>query len=221
MHSSRFGIADSRILDFIIYFFSIVIHEVAHGAAAYMLGDPTAKNAGRLTLNPLPHIDPFGTVLLPLVMALPAFFGARPLIFGWARPVPFNPMFFKNIRRGTFLVSIAGVSANLSLAIIFSVFLRFLDPLLSGYLSAGMIQSLATLFSTVVIANLVLGIFNLFPIPPLDGSRVLFSLLPDRFTKLQMMLEQYGLFVLIALIVFLPGLLSSLVFFVFRLLVGA
>jgi len=205
----------------IIYFFSIVIHEVAHGAAAYMLGDPTAKNAGRLTLNPLPHIDPFGTVLLPLVMALPAFFGARPLIFGWARPVPFNPMFFKNIRRGTFLVSIAGVSANLSLAIIFSVFLRFLDPLLSGYLSAVMIQSLATVFSTVVIANLVLGIFNLFPIPPLDGSRVLFSLLPDRFTKLQMMLEQYGLFLLIALIVFLPGLLSSLVFFVFRLLVGA
>jgi len=205
----------------IIYFFSIVIHEVAHGAAAYMLGDPTAKNAGRLTLNPLPHIDPFGTVLLPLVMALPAFFSARPLIFGWARPVPFNPMFFKNIRRGTFLVSIAGVSANLSLAIIFSVFLRFLDPLLSGYLSAVMIQSLATVFSTVVIANLVLGIFNLFPIPPLDGSRVLFSLLPDRFTKLQMMLEQYGLFLLIALIVFLPGLLSSLVFFVFRLLVGA
>ncbi|KKW21042.1 MAG: Zn-dependent protease [Parcubacteria group bacterium GW2011_GWA1_51_12] len=84
-----------------------------------------------------------------------------------------------------------------------------------------MIQSLATVFSTVVIANLVLGIFNLFPIPPLDGSRVLFSLLPDRFTKLQMMLEQYGLFLLIALIVFLPGLLSSLVFFVFRLLVGA
>ncbi|HLD34281.1 MAG TPA: site-2 protease family protein, partial [Patescibacteria group bacterium] len=124
-----------------------MIHEVAHGAAAYMLGDPTAKNAGRLTLNPLPHIDPFGTVLLPLVMALPAFFGARPLIFGWARPVPFNPMFFKNIRRGTFLVSIAGVSANLSLAIIFSVFLRFLDPLLSGYLSAVMIQSLATVFS--------------------------------------------------------------------------
>ncbi|KKW31082.1 MAG: Peptidase M50 [Parcubacteria group bacterium GW2011_GWC2_52_8c] len=205
----------------IIYFFSIVIHEVAHGAAAYMLGDPTAKNAGRLTLNPLPHIDPFGTVLLPLVMALPAFFGARPLIFGWARPVPFNPMFFKNIRRGTFLVSIAGVSANLSLAIIFSVFLRFLDPLLSGYLSAVMIQSLATVFSTVVIANLVLGIFNLFPIPPLDGSRVLFSLLPDRFTKLQMMLEQYGLFLLIALIVFLPELLSSLVFFAFRLLVGA
>jgi len=205
----------------IIYFFSIVIHEVAHGAAAYMLGDPTAKNAGRLTLNPLPHIDPFGTVLLPLVMALPAFFGARPLIFGWARPVPFNPMFFKNIRRGTFLVSIAGVSANLSLAIIFSVFLRFLDPLLSGYLSAVMIQSLATVFSTVVIANLVLGIFNLFPIPPLDGSRVFFSLLPDRFTKLQMMLEQYGLFLLIALIVFLPGLLSSLVFFAFRLLVGA
>lgn len=205
----------------IIYFFSIVIHEVAHGAAAYMLGDPTAKNAGRLTLNPLPHIDPFGTVLLPLVMALPAFFGARPLIFGWAKPVPFNPMFFKNIRRGTFLVSIAGVSANLSLAIIFSVFLRFLDPLLSGYLSAVMIQSLATVFSTVVIANLVLGIFNLFPIPPLDGSRVFFSLLPDRFTKLQMMLEQYGLFLLIALIVFLPGLLSSLVFFVFRLLVGA
>ncbi len=204
----------------IIYFFSIVIHEVAHGAVAYLLGDPTAKNAGRLTLNPLPHIDPFGTVLLPLVMALPAFFGARPLIFGWAKPVPFNPMFFKNIRRGTFLVAIAGVSANLSLAVIFAVFLRLLDPLLSGYLSAVALESLSTVFSTVVIANLVLGIFNLFPIPPLDGSKVLFSLLPERFIGLQMMLEQYGLFLLIGLIVFLPGLLGSLVFFAFRLLVG-
>src|SRR3989344_3053857 len=104
----------------LIYFFSVVVHEVAHGAVAYMLGDPTAKDAGRLTLNPLPHIDPVGTVMIPL---LAVFLGA-PLI-GWARPVPYNPMYFKNVRRGTFLVAGAGGCFQLLVAIFFLVSVCF------------------------------------------------------------------------------------------------
>ena len=203
----------------LIYFFSIVMHEVAHGFAAYALGDPTAKDAGRLTLNPLPHIDPFGTVILPLLMALPAVLGAQPLIFGWARPVPFNPIYFRNIRRGTFFVAIAGVAANFVIAVVFALFLRLL-PGLSNTFGGEAIKNLATIFSTIISANLVLGIFNCFPIPPLDGSKVLFSLLPERLLRLQMILERYGIFLLLAIIFLLPGLLGVLVNLAFRLLVS-
>lgn len=205
----------------LIYFFSIVVHEIAHGFMAYALGDPTAKDAGRLTLNPASHIDPFGTVILPLVMAIPALFGARPMIFGWARPVPFNPSYFKNIRLGVILVSIAGVAANFSIAFIFAMLLRYGLPNLSGEVSVQFIQNLSFIFSTIVIANLVLGIFNLFPIPPLDGSKILFSLLPRGTEGLQIALERFGIFILLGLIFLAPGLLSLLVTRAFLLLVGA
>ncbi|MBI2054811.1 MAG: site-2 protease family protein [Candidatus Sungbacteria bacterium] len=202
----------------LVYFFSIVMHEVSHGFVAYALGDPTAKDAGRLTLNPLAHIDPFGTVILPLLMALPAFLGARPLIFGWAKPVPFNPMYFKNIRKGTFLVAIAGVGANFLIAVIFALILRAL-PGFSESLGSQTANNLATIFSTIIIANLVLGIFNCFPIPPLDGSKVLFSVLPESFVKLQIALERYGIFLLLAIIFLLPEILGFLVTGAFNLLV--
>lgn len=205
----------------LIYFFSIVVHEVAHGFVAYALGDPTAKDAGRLTLNPFSHIDPFGTIILPLVMAIPAFFGARPLIFGWARPVPFNPAYFKNIRLGVILVSVAGVAANFTLAIIFALLIRYVLPNLAGEVSLQFIQNLSTIFSTIVIANLVLGIFNLFPIPPLDGSKVLFSLLPRGTEGMQIALERFGIFILLGVIFLAPGLLGLLVTKAFLFLVGA
>lgn len=204
----------------LIYFFSIVVHEVAHGFVAYALGDPTAKDAGRLTLNPFSHIDPFGTIILPLVMAIPAFFGARPLIFGWARPVPFNPSYFKNIRLGVILVSVAGIAANFTLAVIFSLLIRYALPSLAGEVSLQFIQNLSTIFSTIVIANLVLGIFNLFPIPPLDGSKILFSLLPRGTEGMQIALERFGIFILLGLIFLAPGLLGFLVTKTFLFLVG-
>lgn len=205
----------------LIYFFSIVVHEVAHGFVAYALGDPTAKDAGRLTLNPFSHIDPFGTIILPLVMAIPAFFGARPLIFGWAKPVPFNPSYFKNIRVGVILVSVAGIAANFMLAVIFSLLIRYALPNLAGEVSLQFIQNLSTIFSTIVVANLVLGIFNLFPVPPLDGSKILFSLLPRGTESIQIALERFGIFILLGLIFLAPGLLGFLVTRTFLFLVGA
>lgn len=204
----------------VIYFFSIVMHEVAHGLVAYGLGDPTAKNAGRLTLNPVSHIDPFGTILLPLIMAIPAFFGATPIIFGWAKPVPFNPMYFKDIRSGTFLVAGAGVFVNFLMAIIFSMILRYAVPALGTSLSSEAKSNLIFIFSAIVFANLALGIFNLFPIPPLDGSKLLFSILPRSAFPTIAFLEHYGIFILLLILFLAPGVLSILVGGAFHLLVG-
>ncbi|OHA01431.1 MAG: hypothetical protein A3H71_00455 [Candidatus Sungbacteria bacterium RIFCSPLOWO2_02_FULL_48_13b] len=202
----------------LIYFFSVVVHEVAHGAVAYMLGDPTAKDAGRLTLNPLPHIDPVGTVMIPL---LAVFLGA-PLI-GWARPVPYNPMYFKNVRRGTFLVAGAGVFLNLLLAIVFGLAIRFL---LMGQISADIsfsLQKILFIFSVATSANLALGIFNLVPIPPLDGSKLLWSISARGGQEIYYFLERYGFFILLALIYFVPafgGAVSMLIGGSFKLLTG-
>jgi Zn-dependent protease len=184
----------------IIYFFSIVIHEVAHGTAAYILGDPTAKDAGRLTLNPISHIDPVGTVLLPLL----AVFLHVPLL-GWAKPVPFNPMYFKNVRRGTFIVSAAGVSLNLILAVIFGSAVRILQMGALGTVLGISLEPIIFIFSIVTLANLALGLFNLVPIPPLDGSKILFSILGARAAGTLFFLEQWGFFILIGLIYFVPA----------------
>ncbi|MBI4134978.1 MAG: site-2 protease family protein [Candidatus Sungbacteria bacterium] len=203
----------------IVYFFAIVLHEVAHGLAAYALGDPTAKDEGRLTLNPIPHIDPFGTVILPLILALPALAGASPVIFGWAKPVPFNPMYFKNVRRGTLIVASAGVATNLLIAVIFGVILRYIaGPAFNIPLET--LESLGFILSRIVIANLVLGIFNLFPIPPLDGSKILFSILPKALEPIQLFLERFGIFLLLLFLVFTPGVLAFLVQYMFQLIVG-
>lgn len=203
----------------LIYFFSIVLHEVAHGFAAYALGDPTARDEGRLTLNPVAHIDPFGTVILPLLLALPALAGASPVIFGWAKPVPFNPMYFRNIRLGTLAVAAAGVATNLVLAVIFGLLLRALAANALN-LPPQALENLGFILSRIVIANLVLGVFNLFPIPPLDGSKILFSLLPDQFSGLISFLERYGIFLLLLIIVFLPGIVFFLVQNAFQLIIG-
>jgi Zn-dependent protease len=176
------------ILSLIVLFFSIMLHEIAHGSAALQLGDPTAKHAGRLTLNPVKHIDPFGTIILPvLLLFLTA--GHGPII-GWAKPVPINPFNFKDQRWGTLKVSLAGPATNFMVAILFGLAIRFIslpDPV-------------ALLFGIIVIYNFAWGIFNLIPIPPLDGSHILFSLLPSKFDKFRVFLQQYSLFILILFI---------------------
>ena len=181
------------IFTLIVLLFSIVIHEVAHGSVALHLGDPTAKYAGRLTLNPLKHLDPIGSVLLPLVLLLVTF-GQGP-IFGWAKPVPINPFNFKDKRWGSLKVAIAGPLVNFAVAVIFGLIIRFVS----------LSDTLLLLFSIISIYNFLWGIFNLVPVPPLDGSHILFSFLPDGFGKLRFFLHQYGFYILI-LLIFMGGL---------------
>ena len=172
--------------------FSIVIHEVAHGWMAYRLGDPTAKYMGRLTLNPIPHIDPLGTVILPLILLI---LGGP--VFGWAKPVPFNPQNFHphvNIRRGSMWVALAGPGSNLILGFIASFMLVFLRKFIPLPAAAYMF------FSALVGINLFLALLNLVPIPPLDGSKILWGFLPQKYDHYFMMLERYGFFIIMILL---------------------
>lgn len=151
---------ESRIFLYIIIILSAIVHEYAHAWAALRQGDPTAKYAGRLTLNPIPHIDLWGTVIMPLMLLL--FFGA---FFGYAKPVPINPYNFKDQRRGMIWVSVAGVGANFLIAIILGLFIRFMPSFF-----------LNPFLSLIVMINIWLGLFNLIPFPPLDGSKLLATL---------------------------------------------
>jgi len=175
-------------LSIIVLLFSVIVHEVMHGLVALKFGDRTAQNLGRLTLNPIPHIDLFGTVLLPLLLV----FTGSPILFGWAKPVPVNPLNFSNLRKGELFVSAAGIFANFGLAIIAALLYHFLNaipqevPALIG----------AILRFTINI-NLVLGVFNLFPIPPLDGSKILLSQLPYNLAKEYEKLDRYGFLILL------------------------
>ncbi len=172
---------------------AIVIHEVAHGYAAYLLGDTTAKDRGRLSLNPARHIDPWGTVLLPLLMVAVLGFG-----FGYAKPVPINPYRFKNYRQGMFLTGIAGPISNLVLAAFSGLAFR----LYGGVPILGQ----ALLFFALM--NLVLMFFNLIPLPPLDGSRVLPLFLTDRGMAIYDQVERYGFLIIIAALWLLPSFLG-------------
>ena len=156
------------LIGIVIVILSIILHEIAHGFVANWLGDPTARFAGRLTLNPLPHIDPVGSVLIPGILALTG----SSFLIGWAKPVPYNPYNLKNQRWGEAMVGAAGPLTNVLIALIFGLILRF-----SG--SLGLSGAFLGICVTVVYANLVLAIYNLIPIPPLDGSKVLRSILPS------------------------------------------
>ena len=192
----------------IILLFSVVVHEVSHGAMADYLGDPTAKNAGRLSLNPLRHLDLFGSILLPISLLILTA-GQGP-IFGWAKPVPINPYNFRDKKWGNLKVALAGPLSNLLLALFFGFLLRIFNPPIQFY----------NFFSIVIILNLLLAIFNLIPIPPLDGSHIFFSFLPESTFKIQRFLFQYGIFILIFFIFFVFPLIYPLIFFIYKIVVG-
>lgn len=191
---------------------SIVIHEVSHGLMADYLGDPTAKLAGRLTLNPIKHLDPVGSILVPLILII----SNVGIVFGWAKPVPINPFNLRDKVYGQAKVAIAGPLANILIALIFGIALRFLPFLFSAQIGT----NLAIIFSYIVWINLILAIFNLLPIPPLDGSHILFTFLPERFDNLKMFLIQYQLFILLFFIFFCLNLIIPLVNSIFYLIVG-
>lgn len=195
----------------IILIFSIIIHEIAHGYVAEMLGDPTARLAGRLTLNPAPHIDPVGSVIVPATMLLGS--GGN-FAFGWAKPVPYNPDNLRNYRWGTFAVSIAGVAINLLIAIIFGLMLRFHAEL--GITS----DSFLVIITTIVQLNLVLAVFNLLPFPPLDGAKVLFMLLPQRFHYIHDFMEQNWIIFILFAIVLAHFIIWPITSFLFSVIVG-
>jgi Zn-dependent protease len=190
--------------------FSVVLHEISHGWVANSLGDHTAKNAGRLTLNPLPHIDPIGSILVPFFLILTTGVG-----FGWAKPVPVNPYNLRDQKYGSAKVSFAGPAANLGIAIVFGLFLRFFSVFI-----AGVSPNLIPLFVGIVQLNLVLAIFNLMPIPPLDGSHILFDFLPRSFDKVKQFLSQYGIFILLFFVFFLFRFWVPIIEWAFRLIVG-
>lgn len=167
--------------------FSIILHEVAHGYAAYRMGDPTAAYSNRLTLNPVAHIDLFGSIILPVILIVTG----SPVLLGWAKPVPINPYYFQNLKRGVMVTGAAGPLTNFALALI-----------------AGLLFQLVAPFSEVVgwflayfcATNVALGVFNLIPLPPLDGSRVLYGVLPRGMDDQYLSIERYGIFILFGLL---------------------
>ena len=181
-------------------FMGIILHEVAHGYTAYRFGDPTAKNAGRLSLNPMRHADPMGTVFLPLMLVLMK----SPFLFGWAKPVPFNPSYFEDPRKGIFWVSLAGPAANFALAFGFYLlftFLTIIQPAMAGGYADTIITTVSLICVYGILVNIILGVFNLFPIPPLDGSKILATFLPGKIASQYMQLEKYGFIIIIMLLI--------------------
>ncbi len=195
----------------IILLFSVIIHEVAHGEMANYLGDPTAKYAGRLTLNPINHLDPIGSILLPALLIIT---GAG-FIIGWAKPVPVNPYNFRDQKYGSAKVGLAGPLANIFLAIFFGLLLRFFP-----FESTQFFMGLEPVFAFIVFINLLLAVFNLLPIPPLDGSHILFTFLPAISEKTKMILNQYSLFILLFVIFFLFPFIIVFINFLFYLITG-
>jgi len=172
----------------------VIPHEVAHGYVAWKLGDPTAKYAGRLTLNPLKHLDPVGSFLVPLTMLVLRRLVGFPVVFGWAKPVPINPYYFRDTWGGMLKVALAGPGTNFAMALAAA-------GVGQGFLALGGSNSWVLAFlGLVVILSLVLGFFNLLPVPPLDGSRILGYFLPVRWRLRLLSLEQVGIFIVVALL---------------------
>jgi Zn-dependent protease len=193
--------APMQLNDLILYLpvllFSVVLHEYAHGWQALREGDDTAYMLGRLTLNPLPHIDPFGSVLLPLMLALLN----SPFMIGWAKPVPVNPRKYRNYRSGDIRVSLAGIVVNLALATIATVLLIVFIRMSAMFPTlAPSLEVVARMMQYGLLVNLVLAFFNLIPIPPLDGSHVMYHLLPPQLGMRYRELQRYGMLILMVLL---------------------
>ena len=188
---------------------SVVIHEVSHGYMAEYFGDRTARYARRLTLNPLRHLDPFGSIILPALLVI----SHAGFVVGWAKPVPYNPDNLRNRKWGTIAVASAGILANLFIAILFGMILRisFNFSLPDGF---------GFIVSSIIIINLALALFNLVPIPPLDGSKILFNILPESFYHLAGFIERYSLIFLIIFIVFFSDYLYPILSFLYHLITG-
>ncbi len=184
----------------VVLLFSVIVHEVAHGYVAWLNGDPTARLAGRITLNPIPHIDPIGTILLPLLLLAT---GSR-LLFGWAKPVPVNPSYFRNHRWGEVSCSFAGPGSNLILAALFAYLLRL-------NLGGPGLVLLAYYGCTI---NIFLALFNLIPIPPLDGSHLVAAFLPYRLLQYYRYLEPFGFVIIILL--FYTGIMGIILMPIYR-----
>jgi len=182
------------VLYILILAFSIIIHEVSHGVTAYKYGDDTAYLMGRLTLNPLPHVDPVGTIFVPMlcyVLHIP--------IFGWAKPVPVNPLRLEKPRADMGKVAMAGPASNIMLSIVFLLIYKIVI-----LVSSPVSQDIMWLFSSAIFLNLFLAVFNLIPIPPMDGSKILYSVLPYNAADKYMRLERYGMVIVVAFL-FLGG----------------
>jgi len=197
----------SGIFLFIVIILSAIIHEYMHGWTAERLGDPTARLAGRLTLNPLVHIDPVGTIFLPLILVMMN----TGLLFGWAKPVPYNPFNLRDKRFGPALVAAAGPLTNLFIALVLGLFVRLAT-----------VSAFTGFLSIVVYVNVLLAIFNLVPLPPLDGSKILFSLLPDNkfWWQFKINIDRYGMILVFVFIFFFWNLISPVIGNVYRLIVG-
>ncbi|MBL7022180.1 site-2 protease family protein [Patescibacteria group bacterium] len=204
------------IIQILSILYAIIIHEFSHAFAAYKQGDMTARDNNRLTLNPIPHLDTFGTILLPAMLIL----SGSPLVIGWAKPVPINPGNFKNQKWGNTIVSLAGPLANLLSAILFVIVLK----VLVGFGVIDFANYLATFLSYLIIINTVLMIFNLIPIPPLDGSKFLFDILPAKYNNIKVSLSNHGPWILLMLLIadsFLGlGIFSKIIGFFVNLIYG-
>ncbi len=192
----------------LVVLFSVVLHEVSHAVMANSMGDNTAKDSGRITLNPLKHLDWFGSVLLPLIT-----YWAGGFVFGYAKPVPYNPNNLSDKKYGPAKVALAGPAVNLTIAVLVGLVLRFLPSTLSASL-------LPELLSFIVVLNLVLAIFNLVPIPPLDGHWLLLTLLPNRFAAFKLFLVRYSMFLFFVFLFFVFPLIYPLINILFRIIVG-
>ena len=192
----------------VILVMSVVIHEISHGFMAEYFGDKTARNAGRLTLNPLKHLDLFGSIIVPVLLYFSSGF-----VFGWAKPVPYNPNNLRDRKKGEIAVAAAGILANISIAIIFGIILRF-------SVNFSVPTGFHFIISSIVVVNLALAIFNLVPIPPLDGSKILFNILPRSFSTFTEILERYSLIFFIVFIVFFADYLLPVLSFFYHLITG-
>jgi Zn-dependent protease len=200
------------IFEFLVLIFSAVLHEISHGYEAERLGDDTARKAGRLTLNPIVHLDLFGSILMPILLYI-ASGGA--FFFAAAKPVPYNPNNLKDPRTGSAKIAFAGPLTNLGLAVIFGILVR-----ISTYLPVSGI--FIELLGLICLVNILLGVFNLVPIPPLDGSRILFAALPQNQSTYRVMyfLERWGLLLVLLFVFFGFGVITPVINFLFTLFTG-